>query len=111
MGFPGAPKGPGEASPRAARPHRAFNKSKIQAKVSSLTKPYKFIGFGAMYVTKPYKYIGFGAMYVTKPYKFIGFPPLDHDAYNTKSAGHSRFGPACPLIVHYREVCLQGGFC
>ncbi len=27
-----------------------------------VTKPYKFIGFGAMYVTKPYKFIGFGAM-------------------------------------------------
>ncbi len=25
-----------------------------------------------MDVTKPYKFIGFGAMYVTKPYKFIG---------------------------------------
>ena len=25
-----------------------------------------------MYVTKPYKFIGFGAMDVTKPYKFIG---------------------------------------
>ncbi len=38
-----------------------------------VTKPYKFIGFGAMDVTKPYKFIGFGAMDVTKPYKFIGF--------------------------------------
>ncbi len=35
------------------------------------TKPYKFIGFGAMNVTKPYKFIGFGAMDVTKPYKSI----------------------------------------
>ncbi len=26
-----------------------------------VTKPYEFIGFGAMYVTKPYKFIGFGA--------------------------------------------------
>ncbi len=30
-----------------------------------VTKPYKFIGFGAMDVTKPYKFIGFGAMEVT----------------------------------------------
>jgi hypothetical protein len=37
-----------------------------------VTKPYEFIGFGAMDVTKPYKFIGFGAMDVTKPYKFIG---------------------------------------
>ena len=26
-----------------------------------VTKPYKFIGFGAMDVTKPYKFVGFGA--------------------------------------------------
>ncbi len=38
-----------------------------------VTKPYQFIGFGAMEVTKPYQFIGFGAMEVTKPYKFIGF--------------------------------------
>ncbi len=30
-----------------------------------VTKPYEFIGFGAMDVTKPYKFIGFGAMDVT----------------------------------------------
>ncbi len=30
-----------------------------------VTKPYEFIGFGAMNVTKPYKFIGFGAMAVT----------------------------------------------
>ncbi len=29
-----------------------------------------------MDVTKPYKFIGFGAMDVTKPYEFIGFGPL-----------------------------------
>jgi hypothetical protein len=34
-----------------------------------VTKPHKFIGFGAMDVTKPYKFIGFGAMDGTKPYK------------------------------------------
>ena len=32
-----------------------------------VTKPYKFIGFGARYVTKPYEFIWFGAMDVTKP--------------------------------------------
>ncbi len=30
-----------------------------------VTKPYEFIGFGAMDATKPYKFIGFGAMEVT----------------------------------------------
>ncbi len=29
-----------------------------------VTKPYKFIGYGAMQVTKPYKFIGFGAKLV-----------------------------------------------
>ena len=38
-----------------------------------VTKPYKFIGCGAMDVTKPYKCIRFGAMDVTKPYTFIWF--------------------------------------
>jgi hypothetical protein len=41
------------------------------------TKPYKFIGFGAMDVTTPYKFIRFGAMDVTKPYKFIRFGAMD----------------------------------
>ncbi len=26
-----------------------------------VTKPYEFVGFGAMDVTKPYEFIGFGA--------------------------------------------------
>ncbi len=41
------------------------------------TKPYKFIGIGAMDATKPYKFIGFGTMDATKPYKFIGFGAMD----------------------------------
>ncbi len=32
-----------------------------------VTKPYKFIGFGAIAITKPYKFIGFGAIAITKP--------------------------------------------
>ncbi len=51
-----APKG---ASPDTVAPH-------------CVTKPYKFIGFGAMDVTKPYKFIRFGAMDVTKT------PPRPH---------------------------------
>ncbi len=42
-----------------------------------VTKPYEFIGFGAMEVTKPYEFIGFGAMEVTKPYEFIGFGAME----------------------------------
>ncbi len=34
-----------------------------------VTKPYKFIRFGAMDATKPYEFIGCGAMDVTKPYE------------------------------------------
>ncbi len=42
-----------------------------------VTKPYKFIRFGAKYFTKPYGFIGLGAMDVTKPYQFIGFGAMD----------------------------------
>ncbi len=38
-----------------------------------VTKPYEFIGFGAMDVTKPDEFIGFWAMDVTNPYEFIRF--------------------------------------
>ena len=39
----------------------------------NVTKPYQFIGFGAMDGTKPYEFIGFGAMDFTKPYECRGF--------------------------------------
>ncbi len=41
-----------------------------------VTKPYEFIGFGAMDVTKPYEFIGFGAVE-----KVLGdaFPDRDRD--------------------------------
>ena len=42
-----------------------------------VTKPYEFIGFGAMDVTKPYEFIWCGALYVTIPYEFIGFGAMD----------------------------------
>ncbi len=73
---------------------------------SGSTKPYKFLGFGAMEVTKPYEFIGFGAMYVTKPYKFIGFGAM----YVTKpykfKSGPRRFhlqqplGPSKTVSLH-----------
>ncbi len=46
-----------------------------------VTKPYEFIGFGAMDVTKPYTFIRLGAMDVTKQYKFIGFDGFRSDAH------------------------------
>ncbi len=35
------------------------------------TKPYEFIGLGAMEATKPYEFIWLEAMEATKPYEFI----------------------------------------
>ena len=42
-----------------------------------VTKPYEFIGFGAMEVTKAYKFIGLGAVEVTKAYKFTRFGAME----------------------------------
>ncbi len=49
------------------------------------TKPYKFIGFGAMDVTKPYKIIRFVAMDVTKPSKAICFVSMDVPKFTGRS--------------------------
>ncbi len=46
-----------------------------------VTKPYRFIGFGAMDVAKPYKFIWFGAMDVTKPYKI--YEVWNHGCHQT----------------------------
>ncbi len=71
-----------------------------------VTKPYDFIGFGAMDVTKPYEFTGFGAVDVTKPYKFIGFgvalgPPTASTALpeDTPSMRRQR-PPTARLITH-----------
>ncbi len=53
-----------------------------------VTKPYNFIGFGAVDVTKPSEFIGFGAMDVTKPYEFRGFGAMEV----TKSHNFMGFG-------------------
>jgi hypothetical protein len=55
---------------RACEPHcsdRSTREGRRKGMGMDVTKPYKFIGFGAMEVTKPYKSIGVGAMDVTKP--------------------------------------------
>ncbi len=62
-----------------------------------VTKPYKFIGFGAMDVTKAYKFIGFGAMDVTKTYKFTGFWAL----YRAGSRDRL-LNPAAGKLFHQR---------
>jgi hypothetical protein len=43
-----------------------------------------------MAVTKPYEFIGFGAMAVTKPYEFIGFGPVERIAH-LKVGGRRRW--------------------
>ncbi len=63
---------PSLAEPRAVEPGSLLDQ-RAQCLVYQRSKPYEFIGFGAMDVTKPYEFIGFGAMDVTKPYEFIGF--------------------------------------
>ncbi len=50
-----------------------------------------------MAITKPYKFIGFGAMDVTKPYKFIGF------GANLKGTCSKA------LTVHWARVCRDSG--
>ncbi len=47
------------SSPRG-RPHRGSQRPYLKQIMYLGTKPYNFIGFGAMDVTKPYKFIGFG---------------------------------------------------
>ena len=63
-----------------------------------VTKPYEFIGFGAMDVTKPYEFIGFGAMDVTTPYEFIGFGAMEV----TKPYEFIGFGD--PSLIRHRSA-------
>ena len=49
-----------------------------------------------MDVTKPHKFMGFGAMYVSKPYKFIGFGAMD-GIHTGKLRGTKREKLACEL--------------
>ena len=68
-----------------------------------VTKPYTFIGFGAMDVTKPYEFIGFGAMGVTKPYNFIGFrcapsPSFQHARQSLVRGPTNRQGEASRVL-------------
>jgi hypothetical protein len=60
----------------------------------AVTKPYKFIRFGAMDVTKPYKFIGLRAMAITKPYKFIGLGGVEGRTYTGVSRWYLMHTPA-----------------
>ena len=70
-----------------------------------VTKPYEFIGFGAMDVTKPYKFIGFGAMDGTKPYEFIGFGAtvFFHRGLDVVWASSLRFA-----VIHFGRFGVGG---
>ena len=82
------------------------------------TKPYKFIGFGAMDVTKPYKFIRFGAMDAPKPYKSIGFGAMDAArdradvATNYPQNGSPPKAPTPGFLIHEfwagRESSISG---
>ena len=81
-----------------------------------VTKPFKFIGFGAMDVTKPYKFIGFGVSADTEIYTlslhdalpiscgFIGFGAMDV----TKPCEFIGFG-AMDVTKPYEFICFFGG--
>ncbi len=62
-----------------------------------------------MDVTKPYKFIGFGALDVTKPYEFIGLGAMDNDP--KARAPRETQGP-CPRLggppPHGLSLLVQG---
>ncbi len=51
------------------------------------TKPYEFIGFGAMDAAKPYEFIGFGAMDAAKPYEVRVSRPCLHKSIERSPVG------------------------
>ncbi len=60
----GPPHGPTQR--RHFRPFARRRRENLVARAMGATKPYKFLGSGALDVTKPYKFMGFGALDVTK---------------------------------------------
>ncbi len=59
-----------------------------------------------MDVTKPYEFIGLGAMDVTKPYEFIG----QFRSFGSSSRWHGEIGPESFGIVVCRIAWFGGGF-
>jgi hypothetical protein len=68
------------------------------------TKPYEFIGFGAVDVTKSYKFICFGDIHGPKPYKFIGFRWAFISQTPVARRGHRRGAMRPPLLAHFLAV-------
>ncbi len=66
FGPPGPIPGPGASGADPIRKYRCLRNKRP-------SKPYEFIGFGAMDVTKLYKFIWFGDSHGPKAYTFIGF--------------------------------------
>ena len=59
------------------------------------TKPYEFIGFGAMDATKPSEFIGFGAIAICcSSQRAHGFNPIVHMQLPFQSAQHISAGGA-----------------
>ncbi len=64
---------------------------------------------GPIEVTKPYRFIGFGAMDVTKPYKFIGFLGSKRTSPSPKTHGR-KWGakpPTCDRGFLGRETAAS----
>jgi hypothetical protein len=73
-----------------------------------VTKPYEFIGFGAMEVTKPYEFIGFGAMEVHPGPQYTRDPGISESRY-TSRRGRSTLCYA--IVLPARKSALRAGFC
>ena len=67
------------------------------------TKPYEFIGFGAMDATKPYEFMRFGAMDATKPYEFIGFGQRPGTLQLRPRCLYSRERPCRAVLVRHHR--------
>ncbi len=64
------------------------------------TKPYKFIGFGAVDVTKPYKFIGFGLL-------FSGDPMANREVWRRLHPGAAAEAPKALQSSCAREAATR----
>ncbi len=73
-------------------------------KASDVTKPYKFIGFGAIDVTKPYKFIGFGAgEYPTSGRQSQPEPSLEVESVPAGAGPPAGKASRSKAVVHDRQ--------
>jgi len=65
-----------------------------------VTKPFKFIGFGAMDVTKPYTFIGFGAMdVIPSPLPLPSWRPFTQAQCDAPFLRRERRTPSAPMYA------------